>query len=503
VIPLYYFKKKWYKTPTFVYSIYNPNPIFNVYKNFQPMNNVLKKLMLGIFSCCILSCKKDKPTVETQPIIPVAGIVIPNIVPKGTEKYLSKNSDYVFDQTQVKNYNLIIKNDDLDRLNGDPAKEEYVQAALVFEGDTISPVGVRYKGSIGQFIGCVSGTNWQNPSGYKTCTKLSMQVKINWEGRKERFYDLNKLQFHSQNYDKSQLRERLGYWLFREMGVPTPRCVHARLLINGKFSGLYGLVEEIDNRFAEYAYPQGKGNIYKEVWPIQSNGLVHRDQTYLDALKTNEGPNADISLMKTFSEAISKSTEANRKAVVTQYMDIKSIIAYIVVDRGIRHDDGPFHWYCDNAGGCGNHNYYWFEDQKNQKMHLIPWDLDGAFEHIIRNANPVTPIADKWGDISNNCKPILNGSSIFQKSAACDKLTATWVTFNDEYLAAKKRFQNDILTNEKTINQLDAWAKQISPFIKEAADYHKDPKTTTIFTWENAVSTLKNQLQVAKGLERF
>jgi spore coat protein CotH len=473
-------------------------------KNFQQMNNVLKKLFLSILICFILSCKKDKPTVDTTTATPFVDIVIPNITPKGTEKYLAKNSDFVFDQTQVKTYNLIIRNDDLNRLDNDPAKEEYVKAALVFEGDTISPIGVRYKGSIGQFVGCVSGTDWSKPSGYKTCTKLSMQLKINWEGRKERFYDLNKLQFHSQNYDKSQLRERLGYWLFREMGVPTPRCVHARLLINGKFSGLYGLVEEIDNRFAEYAYPQGKGNIYKEVWPIQANGTVQKNQTYLDALKTNEGPNADISLMTAFSEAISTSTETNRKAVVTQYMDIKSIMAYIVVDRGIRHDDGPFHWYCDNGGGCSNHNYYWFEDQKNKKMHLIPWDLDGAFEHIIRNSNPVTPLADKWGDVSNGCKPFNYGTASFlQKSAACDKLTATWVTFNDEYLATKKRFQTDILTNEKTINQLDTWAKQISPFIKEAEDFHRDNKTTSFLTWENAVSSLKNQVQVAKTLEKF
>jgi spore coat protein CotH len=480
-------------------------------KNFQQMNNVFKKLILSIFACCILSCKKDVPTVETTTTTPFVDITIPNIIPKGTEKYLSKNSDYVFDQGQVKTYNLLMRVDDLLKLNNDPAKEEYLPAALVFEGDTISPIGVRYKGSIGQYVGCLSGTDWSKPSGYKTCTKLSMQFKINWEGRKEKFYDLNKLQFHSQNYDKSQLRERLGYWLFNQMGVPAPRCVNARLLINGKLSGLYGLVEEIDNRFAEYAYAQGKGNIYKEVWPILSNGLAQKDQAFIEALKTNESPNADVSLMKAFSEAISTSIEANRKGVITQYMDIKSIMSYIVVDRGIRHDDGPFHWYCDNGGGCGNHNYYWFEDQKNKKMHLIPWDLDGAFEHIIRNSNPVTPLADKWGDVSNDCKPFNYGTASFlQKSAACDKLTAAWVTFNEEYLIAKKHFQTDILTNEKTITQFDLWAKQISPFIKEADEYHNagisieaNKKTTTFSVWENAVETLKNQVQVAKTLERY
>jgi spore coat protein CotH len=475
------------------------------------MKNVAacKIMLLNMLVFSILSCQKDVPAIETATI---ADIVIPKIVPKGTEKYLSKNSDYVYDQEKVKTYNLIIRNDDLLKLNNDPAKEEYLQAALVFEGDTISPIGIRYKGSIGAYAGCVSGTDWTKPSGYKTCVKLSMQLKINWEGRVEKFYDLNKLQFHSQNYDKSQLRERLGYWLFKQMGVPAPRAVHARVLINGQYSGLYGLVEEVDNRFADYFYPTGKGNVYKEVWPLQSNGLAQKDQTFRDALKTNEGTNTDISLMKAFSEALSNATEANRKVIITQYMDIKSIIAYIVVDRGIRHDDGPFHWYCDNGGSsCSNHNYYWFEDQKNKKVHLIPWDLDGAFENILRNANAITPIVDRWGDISNNCKTFNYGNNIvLQKSAACDKLTAAWIAFHEEYLETKKHFQKDILANETTTNQIEAWIKQISPFIKEADDYYNrgitneaNKKTTTFSVWENAVSTLKNQVQVAKNLERF
>jgi hypothetical protein len=92
-----------------------------------------------------------------------------------------------------------------------------VAASLVFRGDTISPAGIRYKGSIGAFVGCLSGPDWGNPSGYKICPKLSMQVKINWDGREETFYGLKKLQFHSMNLDPSQMRERLGYWFFRQM----------------------------------------------------------------------------------------------------------------------------------------------------------------------------------------------------------------------------------------------------------------------------------------------
>ena len=52
-------------------------------------------------------------------------------------------SDYIFDQNiynSVDHSKISYK-----MINDDPAKE-YIEGALIFEGDTISPVGIRYKG---------------------------------------------------------------------------------------------------------------------------------------------------------------------------------------------------------------------------------------------------------------------------------------------------------------------------------------------------------------------
>ena len=66
-----------------------------------------------------------------------------------------------------------------EKINSDPAAENYVEGSLVFENKVINNVGVRYKGSIGAWVGCLSNDDWTNPSGYKTCPKLSMKIKIN------------------------------------------------------------------------------------------------------------------------------------------------------------------------------------------------------------------------------------------------------------------------------------------------------------------------------------
>ncbi|RYU96714.1 CotH kinase family protein [Emticicia agri] len=452
--------------------------------------------VITIFSCS----KEDSPTpIKSNP----PSQFLPNIKPRGNENYLRQNSDYVYDQEKIRTYELIIANDDLSKIDSDPAKEEYVEAALIFEGDTISPVGVRYKGSIGAFAGCLSSPDWGKPAGQKICEKLSMQVKINWGDRKERFFDLNKLQFHSQNYDKSQLRERLAYWLFGEMGVPAPRSVHARLFINNKYSGIYGLTEEIDNRFAEYFYKEGKGNVYKEVWPIKPDGELQADKAFIDALKTNE-EEQNIGLIKEFGQALVAANPSNSKDVVRKYMKVNELMSYIVVDRAIRHDDGPFHWYCgdEKASSCENHNYYWFEDKKNKKMHLIPWDMDGTFEHIIHDANGYTAMADKWGAISNDCLPFKYGPGKRQLSAACEKLTSAWVSFGQEYTSTKNDFKHNFLANNKILSQLEVWAKQIEPFIIEADQVHNryiqletNKKTTTHIVWQNATNTLRSQIK--------
>lgn len=425
----------------------------------------------------------------------ISEFTVPNLTPSGDENYLNNGSDYIYDQDKLRTYNLLLPKSSLIELDEDPTAEEYVEGALVFEGDTISPVGIRYKGSIGAWVGCVSGKDVFNPSGIKTCTKLSMKVKINWKGRDEKFFKLKKLQFHSMNSDPSQMHERLGYWLFREMGVPAPRSVHAKLNINGQYVGVFALTEQIDNRFIKENYDDDKGNLYKEIWPLNPGGVPYSDQEYKDALKTNEDDNPSIDLIKNLGQGIADAGLSSAKDVVEQFLDIDEIMSYSAVDRTIRHDDGPFHWYCsDNE--CSNHNYYWYEEPNEEKLHLIAWDLDNAFANIINNANPITPIADEWGETSNNCAPFQHLLAV-QWSASCDKLTATWASYSDKYEEKKLQLINGPMSEASVNQMLDAWQNQIKDATREASDLNDD--AISVKEWELKIIQLKEQLEYARN----
>jgi len=106
-----------------------------------------------------------------------------NITPVGGEHYLTENSDFIFNQDSLYTFELKLSEAALKYLDHDPTAEEYVEGSLTFKGETISPVGIRYKGSVGAFVNAVSGRDWANPSGRKTATKLSMKIKINWKDK--------------------------------------------------------------------------------------------------------------------------------------------------------------------------------------------------------------------------------------------------------------------------------------------------------------------------------
>jgi len=402
------------------------------------------KVIFPIFLLIVIGCAEEEANIPN----PVE-VESPSIsTATGEEDYLNEKSDVIFDQNELHTFELTLSPENLNKINADPAAEEYVEGKLTFNGETLEQVGIRYKGSIGAFVGCLTGRDWTN------------------------------------------------YWFFREMGVPAPRAVHARLLINGEFSGVYALVEQIDGRFTRWNFEDGTGNLYKEIWPLNSSGQAFSDSEYIDHLKTNEDENPTANLISGFANAVSNAKEEELQGVISEWMNVEEIMSYIAVDRTIRNDDGAFHWYC-NGGSCAPHNFYWYEDPTEKKLHLIPWDLDNAFENIISPANPVTPIVDAWGQTSNDCQPFAAGFlGLRQRSSACDKLTGGWASFTEVFDRKKEEFTQGPLSDEVVDNLITTWQEQIRAATIEAELDH--PDAITVDQWEHSVTTLKSALQFAR-----
>jgi spore coat protein CotH len=366
---------------------------------------------------------------------------------------------YIFDQTTIRTYNLIIAPADLATLDSNPEAEMYVPAMLEFEGKTYGPLSVRYKGSVGAWRPpCLLLPDLKQPK----AGKCSIKVAFDTPDDNARFFGLKKLNFHSMNGDASMLRERLGYALFGEMGIASPRTMHARVLINGALEGLFIAVENIDGRFARAHFGEGgKGNVYKEVWPMFDD-----PQVYIQALENNpEAKTPDgVQKMLDFKAAIDESADAAQR-----FLDRDYAMRYAAVDRVIINDDGIFHWWCEpraqgnNTGMNGNHNYYWYEAKDASRFWLIPWDLDNSFDGLAENH-----IEMQWNvPIACECK--INSQGTNEWPASCDHLTQYFISWMKDYDAMVDAFIAGPFASGPVEDKLNAWSSQIEPAVTEAA----------------------------------
>jgi CotH protein len=52
----------------------------------------------------------------------------------------------------------------------------------------------------------------------------------------------------------------------RRLGIPAPHEAHARLWVNGQYAGLYGLVEPVDETFAQRALGESSSALFEYHW---------------------------------------------------------------------------------------------------------------------------------------------------------------------------------------------------------------------------------------------
>jgi hypothetical protein len=390
---------------------------------------------------------------------------------------------YIYDQSALRDYFLDIAPEQLAVIDADPRAEQYVPATLTFEGASYA-VQARYKGSIGAFRGCV-GDGGFNAMGAKSCTKLSMKVAFDQVDPEGRFHGLRKLQFHAMVRDPSMLKERLGYSIFREQGLPAPRAVHARLVINGTLSGLYALVEQVDGRFTRSRFTDGgEGNLYKEAWPIGMDRIAADDAYLRPRLETNEDQNPSLDKMLRFGQALQAASFEQLPEVLARFTDRDALMRYAATDRTLAHDDGPFHWYCGGGlGNCSNHNFFIYEEQRDDRLWVVAWDFDSIFNLD----NVVTTIAFSWDDTTLGCGAVVVPPAVQPVvPPSCDKLTLGLASMQPQYLEQVRALLDGPLERERVEAKLAAWEAQIEPVVIEAASLHADAIGLDAWSMERA-----------------
>jgi spore coat protein H len=378
---------------------------------------------------------------------------------------------WVFDEGEVRTYELEMPAEEWEYLKAHARDEQYQKAALSVDGEPVGEVGLRFKGGIGTLRRCTNG------SGALTCPKGSLKIKFDEYEPERRFHGLKRLNLHSIR-EPSHLHERLGYRLFREMGVAAPRAVHSWLVMNGEPLGLFASVENVDGRFTDAHFEEGDGNLYKEQWP----GQVDPSQLVLES--DDEAP--DHGVMVQLIGDLAAAEPAELGAVVARYLDIDNLFAYVAVDRAISNWDGITAFYC-SGGGCRNHNQYLYQHEDEPRFSLIPWDLDNTFA-----ASSSFEYVPSLFEVPADCSLTYRVYGDFRVMApGCDPLLRGLAQNDRErYRAQQARLLEGPFELEPLQAWVDAREAQLLPFVTD------DPNGPGLAAFRAAVAELRRDIRL-------
>jgi spore coat protein H len=361
---------------------------------------------------------------------------------------------------------LTIAPADMAFLDEDPRREAYVPCTVDYGEARFERGACRYKGAFGSLFACV------DDNGDRTCPKLSWKVSFNEYVDGGRFLGLRKMVFNSSVRDPSMMRERLSYALFRAAGIKASRAVHARLSVNGGPDSLFVLVENVDKEWLEERFEDPTGNLFKERWPQHSEA-----QPWLDGLRTNKD-DPDLSRMIELSDLLEGVTPAEFNESLDPWIDRVLMSRYFVVDQVTHNWDGIWKFYC-HRGGCGNHNFYLYDDPESGRVVVIPWDLDHTF------TQPNADLARSWlEDDRASCEQ--PGQT---RPPQCDPLLRGLMRENlPAYETALAELTRDggPLSEAAIMTQLDAYRAQLAPFVEVG-----DPQGPTPERWRRGVGQLR------------
>lgn len=371
-------------------------------------------------------------------------------------------------------------------LQANALDEEYVEAEACYEESSLGLVGLRFKGGYGTLEMC-----FQEPQ-VLPCPKLSMKVRFDEYVDGKRFYRQKRLNFHSMIRDPTKLHERLGYDLYRDMGVVAPRSAWATLYVNGEPLGLFSMVEDVDGRFTENQFPDDPdGSLYEAAWPVTVDPGY-----YAEKITTNE-EEATHDRFIAFAEELASTEGAERLAALSTRMDVEELHRYMAVDDAILNWDGITTFYVDEEGSAANHNYFVYEEPSSGRFRVVPWDLDNTMSVGSWRYFGTVPHWTETPDLCDEEIPVLDGRS-HVRAPGCDVLFSALNQDLAGYRSAVRDLLEGPFREGRIEEQVDRYAELIRTSVAEDA---RGPRP---HTWAADVANLRKELsEMRSRMERL
>ena len=267
-----------------------------------------------------------------------------------------------FDENVVTTYEITIDPADWNAMVADPESNTWRRMTLTWEGETFHDVAVH-----------PSGQNSRVPGNPKPSLHLSFEEFV----PSRHFHHLPSLKLDSEIDDPALMRERLVYGLARSFGMVAPRLVHARVIVNGQYKGLYGAEERVNKKFVKERFGDEANQVYKfsgvytelfDLGPDASQYVPHMFEAHVDSLPP------DAEGIRDFVQTLNHGSYESIAAM----FDVEVFLKEIAVETVTGEEDailaGP-----DEDGNVWTNNFYLYRVPSTGKYTVIPWDRNEGY----------------------------------------------------------------------------------------------------------------------------
>ena len=291
------------------------------------------------------------------------------VVVCGAGRASAQSADEFFNPEALQRIDLWLNSSDWSKLKAAFQENTYYPADVTWNGQTVRNVGIRSRG-----LGSRSGT------------KPGLRIDFDKYSTSQTFLGLKSFVLDNLTQDHSGIKETVAMRFFTRMGIPAPRETHTRLYINGKYAGLYGLVESVDKTMMGRVFGsigdnvQNDGYLFEYNYVIGSPWRFQYEGSDLAAykarfdIKTNESK-SDSTIwgpIEEFVRLVNSTDSALYEQTLGSRIDLPAFIRYIAVQNFVAQDDG-FNGY------DGMNNFYMYRLEDSTKHVFIAWDEDNAF----------------------------------------------------------------------------------------------------------------------------
>jgi len=222
-------------------------------------------------------------------------------------------------------------------------------ADVEVDGEMVAESAVRKKGLIGSL----------------STEKPSLKVDFDKYVDEQTWNGLGRMTLNNSISDGTYVKQCLGYQLFRDAGIPAPRCNFATLSANEDPLGIYVNVEPLKKDFLDWAFDgDDDGDLYEGTLSDFRAGWTNTFEA-----DTNSTDPARLPILQVTAALEIVDDDAMLDAL-DEVLDVDAFMRFWAMEVLVAHVDG----YAGNTN-----NFYIYKPENSDQLVFLPWGIDAIF----------------------------------------------------------------------------------------------------------------------------